>query len=153
MGRTRVIGIGHPDRGDDAVGRIVCARLRRETSAHVEIIESDGEAARLLDLFDGADDVILVDAGLSGAAPGTIHRLDTVAAALPRPMFATSSHAVGLAESVELARTLGLLPQRCVVFAVEAATFELGAPLSAPVAAAVDRLVADVLGELSLAVV
>ena len=146
MARTRIIGIGHPDRGDDAVGRIVAARLRREAPGHAEVIETDGEAARLLDLFEGVDDVIVIDAGLSGAVPGTIHRLDATAAPLPRPMFATSSH--GLAESIELARTLGSLPKRCIVFAIEAASFDLGAPLSKPVAAAVERVIARVLDEL-----
>ena len=153
MVATRIIGIGHPDRGDDAVGRIVAARLREQMPAGAEVIETDGEAARLLDLFEGAADVIIIDAGLSGAAPGTIHRLDAVAAPLPRPMFATSSHAIGLAESIELARTLGQLPERCIVFAVEATSFDLGAPLSAPVAAALDCVIARVRDELALAVV
>ena len=148
MARTRIIGIGHPDRGDDAVGRIVAARLRREAPGHAEVIETDGEAARLLDLFEGVDDVIVIDAGLSGAVPGTIHRLDATAAPLPRPMFATSSHAIGLAESIELARALGSLPKRCIIFAIEAASFDLGAPLSKPVAAAVERVIARVLDEL-----
>jgi hydrogenase maturation protease len=71
-----------------------------------------------------------------------------VFAPVPRPLFATSSHAVGLAESIELARVLGSLPKRCVVFAVEGERFDLGAPLSAPVAEAVARVVAGVLHEM-----
>lgn len=151
MARTLIVGIGHPDRGDDAVGRVVAAQLRRDASLRAEVIETDGEAAKLLDLFDGVADVIIVDAGLSGAEAGTIHRLDAAAAPLPRPMFATSSHAIGLAESIELARTLGSLPRRCIVYAVEARSFELGAPLSPPVAGAVARVIAHVLGEIRVA--
>ena len=147
MTLTRIIGIGHPDRGDDAVGRVIAARMRGQAPEHAEIIETDGEAAKLLDLFEGVDEVVIIDAGLSGEKPGTIHRLDAVAAPLPRPMFATSSHAIGLTESIELARTLGSLPKRCIIFAVEAKTFDLGAPLSKPVADAVDRVIARVLDE------
>ena len=138
-----VIGMGHPDRGDDAVGRVVADRLLRDPLPGVKVVATDGEAGKLLDLFDEADHVIIVDAGLSGAKPGTIHRLDAVTASLPRPMFA-----IGLVESIELARTLGTLPRRCVVFAVEGERFDLGAGLSAPVAEAVDALVRLVADEL-----
>ena len=146
--RTLIIGIGHPDRGDDAAGRIVAERLRERVPAGVAVIATDGEAGKVLDLFGDADVAIIVDAGLSGATPGTIHRLDAATAALPRPMFAMSSHAIGLVETIELARTLGTLPARCVVYAIEAERFDLGSGLSAPVAAAIDAVCTRVLGEL-----
>lgn len=148
-----IVGIGHPDRGDDAVGRVVAVRLRERQPPNVVIAETHGEAAALLDLIAGQDDVIIVDAGLSGGKPGSIHRLDTVAAPLPRPMFATSSHAIGLAESIELARTLGTLPRRCIVFAIEGRSFNLGEGLSPPVAGAVEEVVERVLDELRVAAV
>ena len=61
-----------------------------------------------------------------------------------------SSHAIGLVESIELARTLGALPAHCRVLAIEAARFELGAGLSPPVATAVDEAVERVLAGLVL---
>ncbi len=48
-----------------------------------------------------------------------------------------SSHGLGLAEAVELARALGQLPRSCVVYAIEGESFAVGAPLSPPVATAV----------------
>jgi len=147
--RTRVIGIGHPDRGDDAVGRIVAARLAASGLPGIEVIETDGEAAKLIDLMEGADEVILIDAALSGATPGAVTRLDVAATPVPQPMFAASSHAVGLAESIELARILDRLPAHCIVYAIEAASFMLGAPLSPAVAAAVDRVVASVVADVT----
>jgi hydrogenase maturation protease len=147
---TLIIGIGHLDRGDDAAGRIVAARLRDRAPADVEIVETDGEAAKLLDLMEGRARVVIVDACLSGRSPGTIHSLDANAGPLPRPMFAMSSHAIGLVESVELARAIGLLPRRCRVLAIEAARFDLGAGLSSPVAAAVDEAVERLLSLLAL---
>jgi hydrogenase maturation protease len=146
--RTLVIGVGHRDRGDDAVGRIVADRLRHHGPAGVAIVDTDGEAGRLLDLFEGADRVVIIDAARSGAAPGTIQRLDAVGRALP-PDFAVSTHAMGLAESIELARTLGRLPPRCIVYAIEAASFALGAPLSPSVAAVVDKVVELAVSELA----
>jgi hydrogenase maturation protease len=146
--RTLVIGVGHPDRGDDAVGRVVAERLLQDPPPRVNVVATDGEAGKLIDLFAEADHVIVVDASLSGARPGTIHRLDAVAQSLPRPMFAMSSHAIGLVESIELARTLGMLPKRCIVLAVEGDSFDLGAGLSEPVALAVDAVIRKVAEEL-----
>ena len=143
--RTRVIGMGHPDRGDDAAGRLVAEKLA--CLPGVEVIETDGEAAKLIDLMEGADAVIIVDAALSGATPGAVTRLDVAVKPVPQPMFAASSHAVGLAESIELARILGRLPRRCIVYAIEAASFTLGAPLSPAVASAVDRVAAAIAAE------
>ncbi len=148
--RTLVIGIGHPDRGDDDAGRAVARLLKKQVPAGVRVVETDGEAGKLIDLFGEADDVIIVDAGLSGAAPGTIHRIDANRESLPRPMFAMSSHAIGLVESVELARTLGQLPARCIVFAIEARSFDLGAGLSPEVEAAVGVVTGQILSELKV---
>ena len=143
-----VIGIGHRDRGDDAAGRLVAEKLKSVAPAGVRVVETDGEAGKLLDLFAESDSVVIVDAGRSGAAPGTIHRLDAVTAPMPRPMFAMSSHAIGLVESIELARALGSLPARCLVIAIEAQGFDLGSGISPPVAGAIDRAVAIILGGL-----
>ena len=52
---------------------------------------------------------------------------------LPPELFRTSTHHLGLAEAVELARTLGRLPQRLVVYGVEGASFEIGDKLTAEV--------------------
>ena len=65
-------------------------------------------------------------------------------------MFAMSSHAIGLVESIELARTLGTLPAHCHVLAIEAERFNIGAGLSSPVATAVDDAVERLLTELAL---
>ena len=147
---TRIIGIGHTDRGDDALGRLAAARLKDSLPRGAEVVETDGEAGKLLDLFQGADTVIVIDACVSGAKPGTVQRIDAVATAMPRWLGSASSHAIGLGESVELARVLGQLPRRLIVYAVEAATFTLGAPLSPPVAAALESLPAEIARELSV---
>ncbi len=138
-GRTVVIGIGNPDRGDDAAGREVARRLRGTLPAEIEVAEADGEAAAVLALLDGTACAILIDACISEAEPGTVHRFDVSAAPLPEKTFSLSTHGFGLAQAVELARTLGQLPSRTIVYAIEARAFDLCAPLSAPIAAAIDE--------------
>ncbi|MEQ9640567.1 MAG: hydrogenase maturation protease [Alphaproteobacteria bacterium] len=133
-----VICIGNPDRGDDGLGPAVARQLRSRLAAGVEVIELDGEATALLAALDGAGSAYLVDACAGGAAPGTVHRFDAVDAALPEAMYDLSTHGLGLGAAIELARALGQLPPRCTVLAVEGRDFNIGAPLSPPVAAAVN---------------
>ena len=64
-------------------------------------------------------------------------------ARLPRP---ASTHLIGLADALELARALGRLPPRVVVYGIEGHRFGVGDPVSPAVAAAVDRVVAELSG-------
>ena len=139
--RRIVLCLGRPERGDDAAGRRVARLLRRMAPDGVDVVEHDGETTALLAELDGTATAYLVDACTSGAPPGTVHRFDVGAAPLPQSMFGLSTHGLGLAEAVELARALGQLPERCIVYAIEGESFELGAPLSPPVSAAIAKVV------------
>jgi hydrogenase maturation protease len=145
MPRLVVIGIGNRDRGDDAFGRVVAARLRGRFSGHVSLIEVDGEATALLDCLGEADGAIVIDAAVSGSDPGEIHRFDAAREPLPAAKYGLSTHGFGIAEAVELARTLGTLPGRCIVYTAEARSFELGAPLSPELVLAVEEVAAQVI--------
>jgi len=146
-----VLGLGNPARGDDAAGRFVARRLRVEPPVGVEIVESEGEATALLDEIDGAAAVYLVDACVSGAPPGAIHRFDATAAPLPDLGSGLSTHGFGVSVAIELARALDRLPLRCVLYAIEGGSFDLGAPLSPPVAEAVAEVVRRLRAEIDLA--
>jgi hydrogenase maturation protease len=144
-----VIGIGNCDRGDDAAGRRVAQRLRDFVLPGVDILESRGEAMGLLGHFEAADLVYLVDAAVSGMPPGTIRRFDVAATALPPTGAFVSTHGFGVAEALELARALGRLPRRCVIYTVEVDSCTAGAPLTQAVAVAVEALSAQLAGELA----
>ena len=113
----------------------------------VAVLEREGEPTSLLDAWDGADAVWLVDAVSSDAAPGTIHRIDVGSEALPAAFARTSTHHFGLPEAVELARAVGRLPQYLVVYGIEGKTFEVGESLTPPVAAAAATVAAAIRDE------
>ncbi|WP_163648790.1 hydrogenase maturation protease [Modicisalibacter sp. 'Wilcox'] len=140
MDRTLVIGIGNPERGDDAAGLAVAAWLAGRLPESVAILTHDGEATSLLTLLGQASAVYLVDACVSGVPAGTIRRFDVTAAPLPRESFAVSTHGLGLADAIELARALDQLPAPSVVYAIEGRTFEPGASLSPAVGEAIARV-------------
>jgi hydrogenase maturation protease len=140
-----VIGVGNGLRGDDAAGLEVVRRLHGlEASGGIRVRAHEGEGLALLDLWEDADAVVLVDTVRSGAPAGTIHRLDVALEPVPAGSHHSTSHAIGPAEAIELGRALGALPARFVVYGVEAARFTTGAGLSDEVARAVDPLCAAV---------
>lgn len=144
----RIIGIGNSLRGDDAIGLLVARRLREQAGQDVQVIEADRPGVALLDLMEGAEKVVLVDAASGSGPEGRIHRVDVAAGPIGREIFPTSTHAIGLAESVEIARALGRLPATTVTYGIEVGSTEIGSGLSPAVAAAVDEAVARILREL-----
>lgn len=132
--RRVVIGVGNAARGDDAAGVIAARRLGG--------LEHEGDPVALLHVWCDADTAIVIDAVSSGAPPGTVHRFDATAAPLPTKLRGSSStHALGLAEAIELGRTLGQLPARLIVYGIEGERFEAGAELTPAVAAAIEAVV------------
>jgi len=143
--KTLVIGAGNPDRGDDAVGPVVASRLKRRAGDRFKVVEQAGEGLALMEAWEGADTVIILDAALSGAPCGAIHRIDATTELMPNDFFRCSTHALGVAEAVELARALCQLPRRIIVYGIEGERFEAGAGMSAAVEAAALELEALVL--------
>jgi len=133
-----VIGVGNPFRCDDAAGLEVARRLQ-SVAAH----ESSLGGFELMDLWQEADEVIIVDATHSGAPPGTIHCFDPLAQPLPSGAFA-SSHTIGVVETIEMARQLGRLPGSMAVYGIEAESVATGTTISPPVAAAIEKLAAEI---------
>ena len=148
MTRTVVIGVGNPLRGDDAAGVSVAERLGPRVPDGVEVVSCNEEPSRLMEAWEGAESVLLVDTVSSGAPPGTLHRFDAGDEAVPARTFRSSTHAIGIADTIELARALGRLPHRVRVYGIEAGGFTTGAELTPAVDSAVAFLVKDVLHDL-----
>jgi len=104
----RVIGIGSPF-GDDNVGLQVARILAEAPPPDCDVIIADRPGAGLIELLDGADAAIVIDSVCSGAPPGTIHELkfDDLR---HYPAGLVSSHDLGLATAIQLARALGRAP-------------------------------------------
>ena len=104
-----------------------------------DVYEHEGEPTSLIDTWEDAERLWLVDAVSSNAPPGTVHRLDLTSSELPASFRRRSTHHVSLAETVELARAIGRLPRLTVFFGIEGASFETGESLSPEVEAAVEH--------------
>ncbi len=135
----RVIGIGNDLRGDDAAGPEAVRRLRARALPGLEVVACAADPQALLEAWSGGDDVTVVDAMRSGAPPGTVTRFDAARGPLPLEGFRSSTHGLGVAAAVELARALGRLPARLEIVGIEGARWDHGAALSPEVGAALER--------------
>ncbi len=114
-----VIGCGNEFASDDAVGLQVIRSLKEvKLPDGVELIEAGTPGLNLLDLWDRADRVIIVDAVKSGAAPGTVHSFDA-SLLPPRDVMPVSSHGLNIIDAVELGRLLERLPAQLTIIGVE----------------------------------
>jgi hydrogenase maturation protease len=143
--RRLLIGVGNVDRGDDGVGRTVARRLRARKACALLIRECVGDAAALMEAWTGFDDVVLVDACRGAGRAGSVHCLDATQMDLARTLQGASTHSFGVATALALARALGTLPSRLVIYAIEAGACEAGAGLSPEVDRAADEVVASVM--------
>jgi hydrogenase maturation protease len=145
--RTRLIGIGNRFRSDDSIVPRVVDELKSHGD-NLDIIEYGGDGATLIDLWDGFDRIVIVDATRSGAPPGTIHRLDAIAQEIPSTFFNYSTHAFSVAEAIEVARRIDRLPREMLLVGIEGENFDAGLELSPPVARALPIVLAEITAQI-----
>ena len=141
----RIIGYGNIERGDDGVGIIAAERLRDLGFAAVTCT---GDGLELLEAWRDQNHVIIIDTVVTGAPAGTLHRWDDCQS-LPASLAPTSTHGLGLAQAIDLAGTLDLLPARVSVWGVEGKNFAAGSEISPEVQSAIGELVELVVAEIS----
>jgi hydrogenase maturation protease len=134
-----VLGYGNPDRGEDGVGPAVVRGLSPTLPPEVAARAINRDGLALLDLWEGCDTVILIDAVLSGAAPGTVRYLNGCRLPASDRLRLSSTHGWGLRETIELGARLGRLPRRLLVVGIEAERFEIGAAIRPAVAEGIRR--------------
>lgn len=170
-GPIRVLCLGNELVSDDALGIVAARRLFRRLAVAgtpvppgpsldpavtvrafeiprvgpVEVVETALTGMYLLEAVVGASRLIVVDTIVTGASdPGTVLELKESDLAGPR---GSSPHYIGLLETLDLARALGLeVPADLVILAVEAGDYlTIGGEMTAPVRAAVPVVVERVM--------
>jgi len=143
-----VIGIGSEYRSDDRVGIEIARSLKTKILQNVEIVVESGDGTALLERWNGAETVILIDTVSSGAEPGTIHRINANEQQIPSTFFHSSTHAFGIAEAVEIARSLHQLPSQIIIYGIEGNNFGIGNEVSSAVHAAIEPAVKLIIDEI-----
>ena len=147
--RAVLLGLGNDILGDDAVGLQAVRRLRSEFGGDVEIVECAGSGLDLLDVLEGYERALLLDAVVTGAhPPGSV--LEFSPEDFQR-MPGFSPHGAGIPEVLELGRSLGVpLPSELHILAMEVEDpFHVREGMSATVEGALPRFADRARGILS----
>lgn len=104
-----VVGVGTPASGDDEIGLALVRALAgmAEYSGRCMLLECADAAMVASSLLEWQKPVILVDAADMGITPGEYRFFADSDAAISLKSSSVSTHGLGLAEGLQLARTLG----------------------------------------------
>jgi hydrogenase maturation protease len=147
MTKIQVLGIGSPY-GNDRVGWYVAEQLRQTPALtpwlndRLTITVLDRPGVTLLDYFATGNHVIIVDAMLGQGEVGTIEQFDRYS--LPSWRTPMSTHAMGLADTVQLAAALDTLPERLLIYGIEIGCCETDGDLEPRIKTAAQRLVTQI---------
>ncbi len=106
-GRTLVLGLGNPLRGDDGAGVAVARILKKKgLPPGVDVMEGEMDGLSFLEKAERYEKVIVVDAADMNLEPGEWRAFD-LRPDLLKGDFGASTHQFGLGEALQLAETLG----------------------------------------------
>jgi hydrogenase maturation protease len=142
-----VIGVGNDFRSDDRAGLVVARVLRDRVPANVTVVEREGEATSLLDVWEGRDLAIVIDAVRGHNQAGYVYRCVALVDLPPEELFRYSTHAFGVSGAIGLGRALGTLPNRLLIYGIEGDNFGTGTRLTPDVERAVGEVATRILRE------
>lgn len=152
--KVLIAGVGNALRGDDGFGVEVAQRLQQlDLDANVRVIETGIGGIHLVqEMLEPVDALVVIDTVDRGRPPGTVMIIEPEVAdvaAMPelaRWDFLADMHYTKPERALMLAKALGVLPERLVMVGCQPLDTErLDRALSAPVQAAVEVAIAEVL--------
>ena len=134
---------------DEGVGVHAVRELQKKSlPSGVEVLDAGVAGIALLDLFQGAGKVLILDAADMNLAPGTVVRFTPDEIRSQAVTLKFSAHDMGLPEVLELAKALGQSPPEVVIIGVQPKEISWGLNLSPEVQASLPRVLEAVLKEL-----
>ena len=145
----RVIGVGNILLCDEGIGVHVVRELSsRGGTPGVEYVDGGVAGATLLNLVEGEERVVLVDAVDAPFPPGTVVRM-TPDELVVRSASAWSLHDLNLADTIGMMRLRETLPEMILLGVVPADIETYSLDLSGPIAARFGEIVEKVRSEIA----
>jgi hydrogenase maturation protease len=157
--KTLVVGLGNPILTDDGVGVRVAYAVEEVLATadrpDITVTEASVGGLRLMELLEGYDRVILIDALKlkTEQKVGTIHRMTLEDLRKISPtQHSASAHDTSLVTALDAGRKIGLhLPSDFIIYAIEVENImDFSEQPTPAVAEAIPKVTAAVLNELQL---
>ena len=141
-----IVCLGNLLLGDEGFGVHVARALQAEHSSlpeHVHVLEAGTALFEVLPQMSSYGYAILVDAIRAGGTPGTIYRADGIEKIVGQieSVAPVSLHELDLSQTLEMARVLGLLPNRISLIGAEPGPMDLTMELSPALRRAAEKIV------------
>ena len=148
--RAVVLGIGNTILTDEAAGVRVVEALERDYALPENVLAIDGGTSgmEMIEDLSDLDFLIVVDVVKTGAAPGTVVKIDGAEI----PVFFRSKlspHQIALPDVLASLELLGSMPREIIVLGVEPISLELGMEMTTTVAERIPQLVGMFVEELT----
>lgn len=149
MTTTLVIGLGSPY-GDDQIGWMACDQLNMDLGhlPTVEFITCGRSGAEWLTKISHAGQVHIIDAMRSGERPGTVRKIDLHTDEWSEYPVKLSSHGINIKDALDIAQSLGELPENISIWGIELAQCDYEKSLSEAVKKALPVLLANIKSEI-----
>ncbi len=116
-----ILGIGNVLMGDEGIGAFVAQFLEKQTlPPQVKVLDGGTGGFHLLEAFQNADWVIMIDATINGRPVGSWQKLEPKYASDYPPTL--TAHDIGLKDLLDAAQILGKVP-KVILYAVSIASF------------------------------
>jgi hydrogenase maturation protease len=143
-----ILGLGNPLQADDGVGCwVIEALATRELPPEVEALDGGTPGVGLINLLEGRQRVIIVDAAEIGRAPGEVVRFRPQEVLLTGSAERFSLHRTAVADALALARALNLPLPEIIFYGVQPGRTGWSDALGPEVAAALPGLVDAIVTE------
>ncbi len=120
MRKLLFLGLGNPILSDDAVGIRVVDKIKSimGDSNGIDFVTGSMAGLRILDVIQGYDELVIVDAIEKGGEPGTLYKIPIED--LESTLHLTSLHSINLVTAIELGRKMSLkIPKRISIYGIE----------------------------------
>ena len=144
---TVVIGLGNASLSDEGLAARVLREFAQRAPPGVEVVDAGLPGPGLLDLLEGREKAVIVDAVDAGAPPGTVYRFRPEQLTPSSPNRRYSLHDGDVLLYVKLAEVLHMSPKEVVLVGIQPADLSPGESLSPPVEKAVAKAVELALAE------
>jgi hydrogenase maturation protease len=147
-GEILILALGNSLRGDDGAGSAVLEELRKKNDLPKTVTLIDGGIGGLetILLMQDYRHVILIDAAeLRRTAGEWVHiTYQDEMVEFKKTIHHDSLHRVGLAEALELAETLNMLPSNVILYAIQPAQINWSTEISPQVNMAIPEICIDI---------
>jgi hydrogenase maturation protease len=142
----KIIAVGNNFYGDDGIGSEILSVLDGMPEFNsCQLIDSATDALGFIDHFNDADHIIIIDAAKMGEIPGTVKAFSANDALLNIQMDHLSIHGISLAETFEIARAIGAMPNSITIIGIEPESFSITEGLSETVTKSIPQAVSRII--------